>query len=366
MVITTTIISRVPADGAAPRPGRAAVAPRPDHLAAGRDAGFALVVVIWITGLVALLTLPFAAAVRQHLRATAERVSLSRLEALADGGVALAADQLLEAVRSRAGSEPSAPTTSICRTTSGLTLAVRVSDEAGRVDLNVAGEEVLAALFAGIGRSAADARSLAEAVADFRDFDDDRREHGAEAADYARAGRDALPRNAAFETIDEIAQVHGVSERDVAALAGLVTVRSAQEGIDTAVAGSRVLDVLVRGAAIVSNKPLPVAEGLAERVPSSFRVATSQQAYGVRAVAISPRGAAFVRTSVITIARAGVGAPPVLPLNADQPGVVKARRPPAARAEEKPLGAKLWDWRRGVPEAEDFANAQAAMSPCRK
>lgn len=363
MDITTTT-SRASSDVAALRAGRPASAR--DHVPAGRDAGFALVVVIWITGLVALLTLPFAAAVRQHLRATAERVSLAKLEALADGGVALAADQVLEAARSRAGSEPSAPTTSICRTTGGETLAVRVSDEAGRVDLNVAGEDVLTALFAGIGRSADDARALAEAVADFRDFDDDRREYGAEATDYARAGRDVLPRNAPFETIDEIAQVHGITERDVAALAGLVTVRSAQEGVDTAVAGSRVLDVLVRGAAIVSNKPLPVADSLAQRVPASFRVATSRQAFGVRAVAISPGGAAFVRTSVITIAAAGVRAPPVLPLNADEPGVVKARRPPAARAEEKPLGAKLWDWRRGVPEAEDFASARAASPPCTK
>lgn len=328
------------------------------------EAGFALVVVIWITGLVALMTLSFAASVRQHINATSGAVTTARLAAFADAGVTLAAADLVRAHLRR-----EAPSmlgrVHRCRLPDGEVLEVSVGDEAGKVDLNVAGEEILTALFAGIGHTATAAQALADAVMDFRDSDDAPRAHGAESEEYRASGHAAVPRNAPFESIAELAQVIGVTATDVAKLRRLVTVRSGQEGIDTAVAAPDVVDTLARGAASMSLASAITTGSGDVALPGAFRVSSGLQAIGVRSTVVAPNGATYVREAVIGLARR-VASMPTEGLTGEAAAAASARRPrrPSSEAERIP-GIKVWEWYRSgsVTEPARLSDVQV-QSEC--
>jgi type II secretory pathway component PulK len=65
---------------------------------------------------------------------------------------------------------------------------VRVTEEAGKIDLNAAPAELLAALLQAPASEAAEAERLVAAIVDFSDEDRLPRPGGAEDPDYLRAG----------------------------------------------------------------------------------------------------------------------------------------------------------------------------------
>jgi len=77
-------------------------------------------------------------------------------------------------------------------------------DENGRVNLNTAAPEVLVAL-PGMDEA------LAAAIVDWRDADEDVTPQGAETTDYLGLGTPYRPRNAPFETVEELLLVRGVT-----------------------------------------------------------------------------------------------------------------------------------------------------------
>ncbi len=88
----------------------------------------------------------------------------------------------------------------------------RVEPELAKVDLNLATHTNLVELllFNEVEASAAD--QIAAAILDWRDLDGERRLNGAEANDYSALGRSILPRNAPFESLDELRAVLGIDE----------------------------------------------------------------------------------------------------------------------------------------------------------
>lgn len=90
-------------------------------------------------------------------------------------------------------------------------LTIRVLDESGKVDLNVAGPDVLEGLFEAVGVDPIKARALAGAIQDWRDEDDLLMpEGGAEDPQYAAAGRPYGAKDRPFETVSELQQVLGM------------------------------------------------------------------------------------------------------------------------------------------------------------
>ena len=106
----------------------------------------------------------------------------------------------------------------------GMDCALQMRAAGAALDLNAADEETLRRLFVGLGRSPAGADSLADALADWRDEDDEPRPSGAEAAWY-RAGGLPLPRNGPFADVRELARVRGFD-----ALPAIDTLLSAEPG----------------------------------------------------------------------------------------------------------------------------------------
>jgi general secretion pathway protein K len=124
----------------------------PNHAAGHRQRGFALVVVLWIVALLALQVGIFNLAIRDAGALAGNELAIARGEALAAGGVELAAARLMEV-------EPALRWHADGSTRQvgfgGAVLRIRITDEAGRFDINELDGEVLEALLRPLGGTAA-------------------------------------------------------------------------------------------------------------------------------------------------------------------------------------------------------------------
>jgi general secretion pathway protein K len=103
---------------------------------------------------------------------------------------------------------------------------VQLTDESGRIDINMADEMVLGALFRSAGLDEDAVRGLVDAVLDWRDPDDLVRAFGAERDDYAAAGFAYGPSNRPFATVEELQQVMGMTHAVFRAIEPAITVHS--------------------------------------------------------------------------------------------------------------------------------------------
>ncbi|MDR9390299.1 MAG: type II secretion system protein GspK [Wenzhouxiangella sp.] len=121
---------------------------------------------------------------------------------------------------------------------------IRITDESGKIDLNRVSAELLTELFFQQGVDEMAALRLADAVIDWRDGDDAPGEYGAEIAEYDAAGYPYGPANRAFQTVDEIQQVMGMTQEMFANIRDLVTVSGGSGQPSPAFAPAEVLALL--------------------------------------------------------------------------------------------------------------------------
>lgn len=148
----------------------------------------------------------------------------------------------------------------------GAQVEVRVTDENGKLDINQADPQTLAALIQGEGIEAADAARLAGAIADWRDADTlSQPSGGGEDADYASAGLPYGAKDGDFEGVAELLQVIGMTPELYARLEPNITVYSGRARPDPAVAPAAVLNALgLDGADLVRRREAPSPDGLPE------------------------------------------------------------------------------------------------------
>jgi general secretion pathway protein K len=184
---------------AAPQPGRAVLRPaRPSG-----QRGLALLAAIWVVGLLAVMAMDVLLAARRDSRQGTEMGELARLEAAAEAGLALAVRALLQ----NPPGDAAGP-----HAFDGSTIFVQVEPEAGKVDVNLAGPELLAAVFEAAGQSRPQARAWAALITDWRDSDQAPEPGGGmEAAEYRRLGRGVLPRNSEFQAVSELMELPGMT-----------------------------------------------------------------------------------------------------------------------------------------------------------
>lgn len=213
--------------------------------AGARSRGVALVVVLWVLVLLAVIAGNFAYIIRVELSAARNQVELAQARALVDAGIQRA---LYERLKPAAD-----PTRWIddgrpyeFQLEEGR-VRVSIHSEAGKIDLNGAGPELMLALLQSVGVPDPAATALRDAILDWRDPDSTRRPAGAEAADYLQAGLDHLPANAPFVNIEELQQVMGMTPEIYARVAPMVTTAHGQPGIDPLVARPDVLRVFGGG-----------------------------------------------------------------------------------------------------------------------
>ena len=111
-------------------------------------------------------------------------------------------------------------------------VGVAVQDELGRIDLNHAEQGLLTGLFRSAGLGSKDANDIVDKILDWRDGNGGRRLNGATAQDYRAAGYQLGPRNGAFQSVDELQLVIGMTKALYARVEPALTVHSGRPFID--------------------------------------------------------------------------------------------------------------------------------------
>lgn len=263
------------------------------------EQGYALIVAIWVTGLLALMATGFTMSVRSHVRSTAVAREQAVAEGLADAGVHLAMlDLAIE--RARKDRPPIATLELTCSVGDLGHVRATTTDEGGRVDLNRAGSRLLRSLLIGVGLSPAEAGGLAAAIIDFRDSDGVVEPGGAEAEDYARAGLPGLPKNAPFDSVSELMQVLGMTAQIMSSLRPHVTVHAAQSGVDVSMATSELVAMIARGSRL-AGAAVVIDDIAGPELPREMRSLSSRRAFRIRSDALAGR-ARFTREAVVEFA----------------------------------------------------------------
>lgn len=120
-------------------------------------------------------------------------------------------------------------------------IELKITDESGLVDLNVADVAMLTELFIGAGVEPDSAAALAAAIQDWRDPDDLVSPNGAEANEYAAEGLTWGPKDAPFDMVSELLQVLGMSPSLYKRIERSVTVYGGQSRPNLAFAPVEVL-----------------------------------------------------------------------------------------------------------------------------
>lgn len=204
------------------------------------EEGFALVLVLWFLILLGLLS----ANLLQEARATHHAASthLMRLQAQAatDGAINLVIQRLLNS--------PESMPISLNGEYSSMRLfdrdiAVKIEDEAGKIDINTANLQLLYALLQSVAAPPPEADFIARNVVAWRSPSGNAVNDKSDTP-YLEAGRLYGPRHGPFRAVPELRLVLGMTDPIQTAVAPLITIWSWHAGIDRRVASDIVLGAL--------------------------------------------------------------------------------------------------------------------------
>lgn len=195
-----------------------------------RQRGIAFLVVLWVVALVSILLGGFAVIARTENLQARHLLDGTRARYAAEAGISLAAYSLRRSdpeLRWVADGRPYA------FGFNGTEVTVKVYNESGKLDINVATQDQLTMLFRGTGGlGEEEALIMAARVEDWRDPDDMASLNGAEEVEYEQAGLAYGPANAAFITTGELQQVLGMDYPLFRRLEPAITVYSGSRNVD--------------------------------------------------------------------------------------------------------------------------------------
>jgi general secretion pathway protein K len=296
-----------------------------------RERGVALVLVIWVTVLIAVIASAFIVERRTDTMVIGNSLSIARAEALADAGIQRAVFEIY-----RNDNSPDAWKRDGTRHTmemDGVPIAVEMRDESAKIDINTAQDQLIRGLLLVSGLSDDEANRVLDAILDWRDPDDLKRANGAEEPDYKAAGLSYKPANGPFQAIEELQLVLGMRPEIYRRIAPYITVYSRSPSVNPQLA---VRDVLLaipgatpeivddyvarRDAARAAGQPLPAFPQPA--VVTGFTMVAS-----IRSEARLDDGTVFAREAVAILRPA-----PRKPVT-----FLAWRQSPAALVEDSPV-----------------------------
>jgi general secretion pathway protein K len=215
-----------------------------------RQEGMALIVVLWLVVLLSIMAAGHSRNVHTDTTLAARQVQSAKARALAEAGINHVILEMLAA-----DSDRKLPVDgSLFNVRIGddnVTIAVR--DASGFIDLNAAKPELLDAALEACGVNEAARRDLVDAILDWRDGDDLRRLHGVEDDDYLASGVAWSSRDGAFEAVDELKYLPGMSQALYDRLAPYVTIYSGRGGVNMEYAPPALITAL-------TGEEVPMAE----------------------------------------------------------------------------------------------------------
>ena len=207
-----------------------------------KQTGMALVLVLWFVALLSILAIGFSRSVRTEIQIAHNLLEDTRDRHLAEAAVQMGIHALLKFEQDE--SSPLLSGMSKGFLFDGRQLSYAIHDERGKVDLNLAPDELLLNLLQNAGADEASASSILDAIADWRDDDDLRRLNGAELAEYEAAGLRTIPSNKPLVSVAELQQVIGIDTELYKKLRPNVTVHGFNEQINPQSAPIEVLQAL--------------------------------------------------------------------------------------------------------------------------
>lgn len=172
-----------------------------------RATGAALVLVLWLVAALSLTVLAAAQGMRQQTQHVGLGLERLRAESVLDAALQLTAQRL------QAGKDAASHYQRERMVLGAHEIRLEITPSGGLVDINVASDALLQALFHRVGGvTPGEAAMLVSRVRDFIDPDDvPGGIGGAEAPQYRAAGWPVLPRNSALEDLSELKAVLGMT-----------------------------------------------------------------------------------------------------------------------------------------------------------
>ncbi|MCX7544082.1 type II secretion system minor pseudopilin [Marinicella gelatinilytica] len=206
-----------------------------------KQQGIALVLVLWVALLMTVIAGSFALSARTE--SVQSRILFNQVQAefLAEAGLNRAVFELRNPdpeTRWIADGRPYEFTMNEAK------ISVQITDESGKIDLNLANEELLVGLFASVGVEFDEALALSDKIQDWRDPDEEVRLAGAEDADYFAAGYAHGAKDAPFDTVPELLQVMGIDYALYRKIEPAITVYSGRGNLNLAFAPKEALMAL--------------------------------------------------------------------------------------------------------------------------
>ncbi len=207
----------------------------------GTDSGVVLVAALCLLVLLSVVAGGMIELVRAERRVSRHITAQAETRGVADAGINRGIAALLER-----GQRERWPVDGTPRSVSyaGYRIDISIQDEVGKIDLNTGADDLLRGLLRSAGLREMESDIHVDRIVDWRDPDDLRRLNGAERSDYEAQGLSYVPRNAAFESVDELGQVLGVSAALVERVRPALTIYSRRATVDMATAPPHVLQAI--------------------------------------------------------------------------------------------------------------------------
>lgn len=209
-----------------------------------KQKGMALVLVLWILSLMTIMAGSFALSTQRESAMLRHAHERSRAIALAEGAIYYTMLMLSipdPKLQWQADGRP------YLWRGKDIPVEVRIQDEGGKIDLNMAQESSLKTVFRLMGLQEEVGNQLCDALLDWRDQDEMKRASGAELPEYEARGLRALPQNRQFLVMDEVQGVLGMNPALYRRLQAWFTLYSMSDGLDPAKASLEVLTTLLGG-----------------------------------------------------------------------------------------------------------------------
>jgi len=221
-----------------------------------REEGSVLLLVILILTLISVLVLSWAQEWRTELKLASNFGEAHKCQRLAEAGIYYALGKLVTAQTAEtSGMNAVAPQAQV---DSGAlwqgdqqphvlelpdgTVEVRIGDEGGKINLNLAAEALLYNFFTVLGLPEPQVRTMVDSIQDWRAQGSYPRLYGAKSAYYLSLNPPYVAKNGKFETVEELAWVRGFEASPlIPQLSRWLTVRSGESGINLNTAPLEVL-----------------------------------------------------------------------------------------------------------------------------
>jgi general secretion pathway protein K len=185
-----------------------------------RQRGAILVVVLWVVMAISLLALSFSASIRTEVDAARNIVEQKQSYYMARAGIEYAVYEILETQSAffqaqqslaESGAVPDVLKGMVSLELSDGRADVRIIDETGKINVNVAPPHLVFNLLIMVGVPSAEADIITDSISDWIDPDDMIREFGAEADYYLSLETPYQVKNGFFDIPEELLLVQGIT-----------------------------------------------------------------------------------------------------------------------------------------------------------